>query len=292
MLEAILRECILKESRLSLIIIIRRLLVIGVLLFMIFSIITYANTTSEKKFDLKLAGGISYLSSTDFDAKVASEKNPLDWGGEISGEIIFHLSRIALSAGMGYINGKSSSKNVTSEGGTVTATSTLELDAQAIPVTLGIYYFLPVSPKSQIFLHAGTGYYFVSFAREAYRENDAPYWIKNSFTGKGGDLGFQGGIGLEYAMSENIIIVIEGAGRYAKIKGFEGTRDRNDSNGWSDSTTGKYYTLDRLIGEQDWQKRTNVFTEKPSGDDVRNVRYPEIDFSGFTIRIGIKLRLF
>ncbi len=271
---------------------VRKLLAIGALFFMIFSVIAYADTISGKRFELKLAGGISYLSGTDFDADTASEKNPLDWGGEISGEIVFHLSRIAISGGVGYINGKSSSKDVTTEGGVVTATSTLALNAKAIPVTLGVYYFLPVSSRSQVFLHAGAGYYFVSFARDSTRENDTPYWIDINSTGSGGDFGFHGGIGFEYSISENVILLIEGAGRYAKIKGFEGTRNRNDSNNWSDSIDGRYYTLERLTGSQGWVKRTNVFTEKPSGDDVRNVRDPEIDFSGFTFRIGIKLRLF
>jgi hypothetical protein len=277
---------------LNLVISTRKLLRIGVLFFMMFSIIDYADATSEKKFELKISGGISYLAGTDFDPNAASEKNSLDWGKEISGEILFHLSRIALCGGVGYINGKSSSESVTSEGGAVTATSTSNLDAKAIPLTLGIYYFLPVSSKSQIFLHAGAGYYFVSFERDSRRENDTPYWIEVDLKGNDGDFGFHGGIGFEYAISENIIFVIEGAGRYAKIKGYEGTRNRNDSNGWSDSTTGEFYTLERFLGEQGWQKRTNVFTEKPSGDDVRNVRTPLIDFSGFTVRIGIKLRLF
>ena len=157
---------------------------------------------------------------------------------------------------------------------------------------MGICYFLPVSSKSRISLIAGADYYFSSFSSSGYRENDTPYWINSDSTGSGGDVGFHGGIGLEYSISNNIAIVIGGFGRYAKISGFEGTRDQNDSNGWSDSTEGKHYYFEQVVSTGEWISLTSFGTVPPSGENVRNVRDFEIDFSGFTVRVGLKITLF
>lgn len=287
-----------------------KIFAVGILLFILSVSDIYSGMPSEKRFELKISGGINHLSGTDFNASeegwryirrvsaeaagdaFASELNPLDWGGEIAGEITFHLSRLSLSGGLGYISGRGSSEDVTTLNGVTTGTSTTNLDAKAIPVTLGIYYFLPVSPKSQVFLNAGVGYYFVNFSRTARRENDSPYWIDTEFTGSGGDFGFHGGIGFEYSLSKSASLLIEGLGRFAKIKGFEGTRNRNDSNNWSDSIKGKYFTHERLVWGEYWHIRSNIFVDPPSGEDVRNVRDLEIDFSGYTIRVGVKIKLF
>jgi opacity protein-like surface antigen len=288
-----------------------KILSFTVLFFALSVLSIYSSTPPEKKFELKLSGGISHLSGADFDASdegwthqrkvsteaaggtLTSDPKSLDWGWEIGGELTFHLSsRFALSGGVGYINGKNSSKDVSSLEGVVTGTSTTNLDAKAIPVTLGIYYFLPVSQKSRFSICAGAGYYFVSFSRAGYREDNSPYWIDTDFTGSGGDFGFHGGIGFEYSMSDNVAIVIEGFMRSAKIKGFEGNRKRVDSNGLNDSLDGKYYYSERYVWTEEWLPRTPIGTEPPSGEDVRNVRDLEIDFSGYTVRVGLKIKLF
>ena len=99
----------------------------------------YSSTPPEKKFELKLSGGISYLSGTDTEANskgrdhlakksteaaggtFTGERDSLDWGWEIAGEIVFHLSsRFALSGGVGYITGKYSSMRMSSLGGVTT----------------------------------------------------------------------------------------------------------------------------------------------------------------------------
>jgi len=181
---------------------------------------------------------------------------------------------------------------VSSLEGVTTGTNTSNLDAKAIPVTLGIYYFLPVSPKLRFSIGAGAGYYFARFSRTTHREDNASYWLDADFTGSGGELGFQGGIGLEYALSKNVALVIEGFGRFAKVKGFEGNRKRIDSDGLNDSFNGKFYHSERYVWTEEWLTRVSINSEPPAGDDVRNVRDLEIDFSGYTLRVGLKIKLF
>jgi len=288
----------------------KKILIFYVSFFMIFILTVYPERL-PKKLDLKLFGGLTTLSGTDLDANddgwthlrkisaeatggtFSSDSNHFDRGWELGGEIVYSLSsRIALSGGVGYITGENSSEDMTAVDGVITGFNTTNLKAKTIPVSVGIYTFLPVSSKSRFSLGAGVGYYFTSFTRDARRENNSSYWIETSFKGSGGDLGFHGGIGFEYSVTRNVTILIEGFGRYAKISGFEGTRTRSDSNNFSDSFEGQYFALERFVWTGDWQTRVSINSEPPSGDDVRNVRDLDIDFSGFSIRLGLKIKLF
>jgi len=280
-----------------------------VLFFSFFTFAVFSDTPSVKKMELKISGGISYLSGTDYDASdrgwdylrkvtmenqggtYAWEQNSLDWGWEMAGEILFNInSRFAISAGVGCINGTSTSKGTTSLEG-ITSINETDLKAKAIPVTLGISYFFPVSSKSRFSLNAGVGYYYTSFTRNYLSEDVGIYWIDGVFKGSAGDIGFHGGIGFEYDLSDVVALLIEGFGRYAKISGFEGTRERVDSNDWSDSWEGKYYYSDRQHSSEILLPRVNQ-TDPSTIENAINIRGYESDFSGFTIRIGLKLRIF
>jgi hypothetical protein len=163
---------------------------------------------------------------------------------------------------------------------------------KAIPLKAKAYIFFPVSPQVQIALGGGLGYYFADFKRFYRREPGDGYWIDSDMEGNGAGLGVEGGISLEYALSEGMTIFLEGSGRVAKIGGIEGTRERVDSNNWSDSLEGSYYALERERSPGIWSPVVNIATEAPSGGGTRNVRDAHLDFSGFTIKVGLKIRLF
>ena len=269
----------------------------------------YSYPPPENKIELKISGGISYLSGTDYDASdwgwdylrkitmenqggtYAWEQNSLAWGWEIGGEILLNLSsRFALSGGVGYISGTSTSKGTTALEGITTINET-DFKAWAVPVTVGIEYFLPLSSKSRLSLGVGVGYYFAHFSRNYVSEDVGIYRIDADFTGSAGDIGFHGGIGFEYDLSNTVAVVIEGFGRYAKISGFEGSRERIDSNDWTDSWEGKYYYSDRQHSSGKLLPRVNL-SDPSSIENAINARDYESDFSGFTIRIGLKIKLF
>jgi hypothetical protein len=289
----------------------RKATLLSVLFFLTSFFYVYSESAPQKKFELKLSGGICRLSGTDYEAvsdgwnylqniaaedagaTFSSERNSFDWGWETNGELVFNLSsQFALSGGVGYISGKFSNMRMSTLDSVTTSSSEIDLKAKAIPLTAGIYYFLPLSSNSQLSLGTGIGYYFSSFSSSSFRENNTPYRQDTESTGSGGGIGFHGGIGFEYALSETVAIVIEGYGRYAKISGFEGTRNQSDTNNVNTSAEGTYYTHERLVWSGDWLTRVSLSTEPPSGADIRNVRDYEIDFSGFAIKVGLKIKLF
>jgi hypothetical protein len=280
------------------------------LLFFVIMTPSVCSDSVDKKFDLKISGGLTYLEVGDWNAHhvgwneqrrmsveaaggtVISENQELHWGWEIAGEFIWNLDpRYAISAGIGYIHG-----NVTDSAETMvdslTASNIHDFTVKAIPLRIGGYYFFPIAPKLRLSLNAGLGYYFAKFDRFYRREPGDGYWINSEMTGTSGGIGFDGGIGFEYSISKNVTILIEGYGRYAKITGFEGNRERNDSNNWSDSIDGNYYALERDRQPWGWFPVVNIATTAPTGEGTRNVRDATLDYSGFTIRLGLKIKLF
>ena len=95
-------------------------------------------------------------------------------------------------------------------------------------------------------------------------------------------MGFHGGVGLEIMLSNNIAFLLEGTGRYAKIKPFEGT-EKYVELGADDTTEGILFYLEGV----DYPVLF-IRPEKPRG--YREAREAEVDFSGFGIVAGLKLR--
>jgi hypothetical protein len=267
--------------------------------------------TNEKKVGLKISSGPSYLTIGDKNTSnqgwldsgrdlsdltggsISGEYKTLHWGWEFAGDLMFELSsQFAASLGIEYIwiNEGRDSSNITVISDGITTMNTHDTKISAVPLTAGIHYFFPVSSMAKVSLNAGVGYYFAKYVNDYRLENDVGYWFTRSPDTKGNGLGIQGGIGLEYSISENVAIVLEGFGRYAKISGFEGTESVANSTGWSDSREGTlyYYEVDRGTG---WYPVVQLWETAPSGENVRAVREAEVDFSGFTVKIGLKFKL-
>ena len=79
-------------------------------------------------------------------------------------------SQFALSAGLGYIQGKSSRKDTTIRTES-TGTATFDNTVRAILVTLGLYYYIPLFSKSRLSIGGGASYYFMYFDHRHYRED-------------------------------------------------------------------------------------------------------------------------
>jgi len=209
----------------------------------------------------------------------------------LEGDVIVYLMpQFGISIGSGYICGKKGkdTNTMTITWPAATTTHTHDTKISAFPVKIGLNYFFPISLKARIVLNGGAGYYFAKLT-EIHRWEENGYWNTFKQEAKASGLGFHGGIGFEYDLAQNIAFVIEGQGRHAKIGGFEGDWEGEDSTGWSLSRKGPltYYEW-QLLGN--WYPEVWVRDEGPSGSVFRGAREAEVDFSGFTVRAGIKLK--
>lgn len=170
-------------------------------------------------------------------------------------------------------------------------------EVSAVNLKLGTYYTIPLVRRINLILNGGIDYYnseislykFHEFLPEVYIWR--PYKEEEyNMSSKG--FGFHGGIGFEYRILDDLSIVLEFQGRYARMKNLKGTK----------IITGGIFTEEReeegilYIGEKMWFGEycpdLIISPSRPSGDEFRNVREAVLDFSGYSLRLGIKLNFF
>jgi opacity protein-like surface antigen len=256
------------------------------------------------KFGIKISGGMNHMSLGDPNTVLNSKSDhynqvqdsvdkdfkEVHWGLDFEMKVMIYLnSRFGLSIGTGYIQAKSGkdAKEMTLENTPISDWQKIyDVKTSAIPILIGAFYNLPLSSKTRFFLNGGVGYYFSKYSEyNLNRWNSGDSWNSHNIEANKASIGFHGGFGFEYDISKNISLVFEGQGRYAKISGFEGEKVSENSDGPQDPKEGILYHYEGTQTEE-----LNILSGTPDPDKYKNVREAEIDFSGFTIRAGIKIR--
>jgi len=220
---------------------------------------------------------------------------PVHGGYNFGGDIIFQLSpAIGIGLGFGYMRSSEDSEMTLTDGtDTITLTGTPTISA--MPVRLGVFLTFPVSGKINLTADAGATYYAgLKFDAMQRLEFTATDWFQMSVSASRSsfdNLGFQGSLGFEYKISEDLGFFVEAVGRYAKFKNFELVTGLNESSGGTPETTeGKLYIATYTFPDGTY----SLFTieETPPVDDPPDVtfREPKIDLSGFSIQTGIRIR--
>ena len=266
-----------------------------------------------KKFSFKISGGLGSTSGGDFNAvpdglnalvedlvpffgltKTGELENP-KWGLDFEGELLFSLSEnFGVGLGVGYQRrSKETSLELALEPLTRN-TITWEPELTIIPINLSGYYFFPIGSKMSAFLKAGIGYYFAKVylkLREEYTSFlGLEGWNEDEFEAKDSGFGFHGGLGIEYNLTGTISLYAEGMGRYMKITDwqFEGTTTYDSGVIKGSGTLWYLEEFVEAIGK--YYPGLQISEQKPTDPVYRNVKKAEIDFSGFSFRVGIRIR--
>ncbi len=133
---------------------------------------------------------------------------------DVNAEVQFSLSSsIRVGLGVGYLTDfhMHMSENMGGMGGGMMEGvdgdfSEHNHDFKVIPITLSLYYVLPVNHKLDIFMVGGAGYYLSSFRDILSQE-------KNAF-------GPHAGFGFDLKLADRVMIVVEGIYRFVNLKGF------------------------------------------------------------------------
>ncbi len=276
----------------------------------------------EPKLSFKISGGLSYIFGGGINSHLRSYDSYLsdmtEYEGnnirrlhyipELEGELRWDLtSKLALSIGIGYISGKNKS-NLKYEGPFPFQTSSnptqqyfLKPEAKAVPLKLGVYYTLSLSPKINLFLNSGFGVYFSKCS--LYKKHTSSSWgvylvyytKEEQYDVRANILGFNGGIGFEYDIAKNLVIVMDIQGRYTRTKNLKGTRLYSVWDLPYVKEEGILYIGERDMTDEGYGKYCPdlmISQSEPSGEEYRNIREAVLDFSGFSLRVGIRIKLF
>jgi len=284
------------------------LLGIFMLAFLSFQPVLARDLSSSKKYCLRLYGGLNYLGGGDLNQGMkgftdfwldmltnegftnSGEYEPANRGVDLGADLVLQLtSKIGVGFGAGYIQASKESKMTSLKSGR-TVEMKARPEASAVPIKAGIYFNYPLNKTFNLSLNVGVGYYLAEIST-IYRFEEDGDWLEFNQEAKANRLGFHGGIGLEIRLSSKISLLIEGLGRYAKFRGFEGTYEQSAEGGWSDVEEGKLYFFKvRAFWSGKEFPYILVQETEPSGFGLSEAREAKIDFSGGSLGAGLLIK--
>lgn len=257
-------------------------------------------SSPEAKFGLAFMGGASYLMGGDLNAAAQGQADlfgnalgvagspavsPAHIGYIFGGELLVPLAdRISLGLGLDYQKSQKESIVLYIRGNKRSAAITRP-EMHALPVRAFIMY----SPLQAFYIKIGLQYCIAGISY-SYHTESGLYTRDVTGTATGGGLGAFGGFGLEWNIFSSLTFVIEATGRYAPLSGFTGQGSVVDSDGVNIKESGKlYYFEQKTIGGASFPQVV-VRSKLPTEAGVFNPREAEVDFSGFAVKSGFKVR--
>lgn len=217
-------------------------------------------------------------------------------GTAFDGELMLNVfGNFAVAVGAGYIQQSKKSGARLLDGENEIYAESYNPAVSAVPVHLSLYYFYNILPSMKLFFKAGVGYYFAKSTSTFYLDSQEPWGTPYSetydLTIKDQGFGYHGGFGYEFDLGSRFSFFVEAQGRYCTLKNWEGTSRYIDPAGnveeisgtvWHfeayDAVTDEYYSLNYLSADQ------------PDDPTFQNVRKFECDFSGISLKLGIRIK--
>ncbi len=231
------------------------------------------------------AEGLAAFYSDSLAIEGEGKVKPVRLSYILGGELSYPLSSyFSLRIGLSYFSGAKESR-VEFKYPSATDTYLTKPKIQAVPLKI----FLTVYPLSSFYLKTGVEYYFARCAY-FYRYQSQESWQEWDGEAKTHGLGLLAAVGLEWPLSSHLSFTIEAAGRYAQLKGFKGKNTYTNSEGESSTEEGDlyFYQKIRIIGQAGYPQLF-VHEKKPSVY-VSDLREAVVDFSGFNLKFGLKIR--
>lgn len=220
--------------------------------------------------------GNAIAGSNTYTGSSLSTNNGLDFGGEL-GFLVNPYFGIGLGARV--IRTGDYTADVQYDTGDY---EHLTLGPEVVPITLDLYLFLPDS-GGRFFLTGGTGYYAgvvhvdqTTTSNNFFSTPNGPSpTVTDNWSGDlySGNIGFQLGVGRDFAIDRGFGVEIFARGRYAKLTNFKGTLYEANNGGT------QTYAL-----AASGSAPTVVDAELPQYiNSANNERYATLDFTGFDI---------
>ncbi len=234
------------------------------------------------------------MAGSFYQYNVSGEISPLGYSPFFKGELLFSFNpHFSIGLGAGYLQFSKQSLKTLSEEGYIDEFN-LKPTISAIPLTLSLYYGLPIGDFLKIVVGVGAGYYFGHF-KNSTTEASGGEEVTILFEANKNTFGAQGSLNIELNIGRTLALVFGISGRYAVLKDLLGTAtfsyttpDFSGSDTYSELTL--WYLEDELF-EGYYYASLFPSDEKPEESYYRNVRKAEIPLSSMALQIGILIRL-
>lgn len=245
----------------------------------------------------RVLGGGVYLPAGDLNATrggfdMNGHMSRLRLGADLGAEIVWSFSpSFGLTLGSGYIFASKLSSIESSD-----FIESLDTRARAIPLTIGATYVLASLGAVDFSIHGDIGYYFAHWDETWAWTFPVSGQIQENHEiqkANAGGIGFQGRLAVTYRFSRAFALVGELFGRWADIKGFEGSTVSEYYTGYRSEKDGKLYYYDWEDDGQyyPWIEIMDKMPHEQWSSGVKNDRAAVISFSGFGLRIGFSIRI-
>lgn len=157
--------------------------------------------------------------------------------------------------------------------------------ATAIPVSLNLNYFIPVNNNFHFSLKGGAGVLMARYInREANRKESDLKFVYPVYQNASATSPFiLIGAGFIFQTEASTALFLEAAYRRAKVKNLEGINKAGQKGPL------EFYE-DYLPSLDFWQARLVIVTTEPDSEFIRERQKSIIDFSGFSIKIGVSVK--
>jgi len=151
-----------------------------------------------------------------------------------------------------------------------------------------LHVFLSFNPIPELYVKGGLSYYIArcSYAYLFEFDNGVLQW-QGKANAQG--LGLLGSIGFVKKHSESLSFFAEITGRLAKIRGFTGKEDFQDTTGEISTEEGTLYLIQIQVLEERANPVLFIRETRPNEAGIIGAKEAQIDFSGIGLKIGLRL---
>ena len=256
---------------------------------------------------LKLTGGMTYFFDNDYTkgiqglydyyldsyGSVTGKIKTLRLGLSVGGEVAVSLGgNLAVGFGAAYLRCSRESE-FGYQLPYFSSRDSLKPDIRMIPLTVNIHYYVPAGSRLKADWFVGAGYYMIKFDHGWTVATDFfSYHTEQTFSTHKANLGFQGGLGLEFEVFSQIALVFQASGRFIKFSDLKGDLKEKISTSnaiWENETSNAYFWFyGRSEGGAAYAQVSFAET-KPSETEYSAIRKGILDLSGIAAGIGLKI---
>ena len=254
--------------------------------------------TSPRTFSLSIMGGVNHVRGGDLNLGIKGladlfedilgiqgegNMGSVHWGYVLGMEVSFPLSE-SLSWGIGseHFQAKNESQ-VDYPQGTSSSILLTKPNLRATPINLFLSYY----PVSYLYVKGGISYYFAQYSYTYLFQTEN---LTQQWEGKSNAQGFglSGSLGFSKSYSSNLSLFAEITGHLAKIEGFKGKENFQDSSGKISTQEGTLYLIQRQILEERTHSVLFIRETRPNEAGIIAAKEAQIDFSGMSFKVGLR----